>query len=400
MRIIHTSDWHLGRQFGPISLRADQEAFTDWFVELCRDQAADLVVIAGDLYDRAIAPVESIELFRDTVGRLLAQGTMVAAVTGNHDGPDRVAPHGELLDLSRFYLRGGYQSVGGVIPLDLADGPLDLVLLPFLDPQAAPDDFGLSADASTAEVDGAATVVDELIERRRSRTHQAVLETACRAARSHLRASRSLAVAHAFVRGSETSESERQLVVGGAGDVSASVFQPFSYTALGHLHRPQAVAGCNARYSGTPLAYSFSEEHPKSVLVIDMDPTGATGITPVPVPVGRRVRTLTGEIAELLDPARHPDARDCFVRAVLTDRETVLDAKARLAEVYPYVTEVRLQPEGHDLETLEAPTDVRDLAPIEAARLFWEAAEGTAPADEIDAFLVEATSRALTGGAA
>ena len=138
MKIIHTSDWHLGRSFGPLSLLSDQEAFVDWFVDLVTDEAADLVVIAGDLYDRAVAPTDAIGLFRDAIGRLLATGTVVAAITGNHDGADRVAPYSELLDLSRFYLRGGYDRVGSVITHDFTDGPLDLVLLPYLDPRAAP----------------------------------------------------------------------------------------------------------------------------------------------------------------------------------------------------------------------------------------------------------------------
>lgn len=408
MRIIHTSDWHLGRRFGPVSLAADQEAFADWFVALCRDQQPDLVVIAGDLFDRAIAPVEAIELFRDTVRRLLGLGTAVAAITGNHDAPDRVAPYGELLDPSGLYLRGGFHGAGSVIGLEFPDGPVDLVLLPFLDPQAAPDEFGTDpADTGTttgSEGEGEAgpdtgpAGDDELLERRRRRTHASVLAEACRAAEAARRAPRSLAVAHAFVTGGATSESERQLVVGGTGEVPADLFAPFSYTALGHLHRPQAVAGVNARYSGTPLAYSFSEEHDKSVVVVELDAAGATTVTEVPVGVGRRVRTLTGGIDELMDPTRHRDARDCFVRAVLTDRGTVLDAKARLAELYPHVVEVQLRPCGHEPEAAEIPPDVRDLSPIDAARAFWSAAEGTTPDPGVDALLVAAAGAVLDGG--
>jgi exonuclease SbcD len=393
VRTIHTSDWHLGRRFGPVPLQADQEAFCDWFVELCRDQQADLVVIAGDLYDRAIAPLEAIELFWDTVGRLVSATTVVAAISGNHDAADRVAPPEHFLERAGLYLRGGYHRPGSVIPLEFGDGPLDLVLLPFLDPQAAPDEFG----AEPADDGGDAR---EALERRRRRTHRSVLEVACRVAAGQLQAPRSLAVAHAFVTGGQPSDSERQLVVGGTGEVPASLFQPFSYTALGHLHRPQAVPGVNARYSGSPLAYSFSEEHQKSVLMVDLDPDGASRVTEIPVEVGRPVRTLSGEIAELLDPARHPDARDCFVRAVLTDRETVLDAKARLSTVYPHVVEVRLRPLGDDPVPGDAPTDVEDLPPVEVARRFWEAAEGSPPDPEVDALLVDAARHADRQGVA
>lgn len=399
MRIIHTSDWHLGRQFGPVSLRADQEAFTDWFVELCRDERADLVVIAGDIYDRAIAPVESIELFRDTVRRLLHDGTAVAAITGNHDGADRVAPHGDLLDLSGFYLRGGYDAVGGVIRIDASDGPLDLVLLPFLDPQAAPDGFGEPATATSGpDADAEHVDVEELVDRRRRRTHHSVLDTATQEAASRLTAPRSVAVAHAFVSGGAVSESERQLVVGGTGEVASSIFDPFSYTALGHLHRPQTVSDANVRYSGTPLAYSFSEDHEKSVVVVDMDPTGATEISTIRVDVGRQVCTITGTIDELLRET-HSEGHDRFVRAILTDRDTVLDARAKLATVYPYVVEVRLQPAGRDPLAVTAPTDVADLQPIDAARRFWEASEGSPPDEDVDDILIAATNEAITGSA-
>ncbi|HET8930022.1 MAG TPA: exonuclease SbcCD subunit D [Acidimicrobiales bacterium] len=414
MKIIHTSDWHLGRSFGPISLRGDQEAFCDWFVELVRDEAADLVVIAGDLYDRAIAPIESIALFRDTAGRLLADGTVVAAITGNHDGADRVAPYAELLDLSRFYLRGGYDRVGSVITHAFADGPLDIVLLPYLDPRAAPDEFGEPAGTGNepdqavpagSTGDGVQAVpagstgdgAQALVARRHTRTHQSVLETAAATARASCRSPRSIAVAHAFVTGGTESESERALVVGGTGAVDASVFDGFSAVALGHLHRPQRI-GSNDRlaYSGTPLAYSFSEDHPKSVRIIDLDADGEMSVRTEPVPAGRPVRTIEGSITTLLDPRAHPDAHGAFVRAIVTDRETVLDAKSRLAATYPMIAEIQLRPDGLLPETLAASvsTASRRRAPIDAVHDFWEAVEGAAPDGAVDTLLVDATTRA------
>ncbi len=390
MRILHTSDWHLGRSFGPMSLGADQEAFTDWFVDLARDQQADLVVIAGDLYDRAIAPTEAIALFRDTVRRLLDLGVIVAAITGNHDGAGRVAPYDDLLDRSGLYLRGGYHGIGSVIRHEFADGPLDLVLLPFLDPQAAPDTHG------HGDAPGEDAAADALA-RRRARTHESVLRAAVDLVAGALRAPRSLAVAHAFVTGGATSESERQLVVGGTGEVPVELLAPFSYAALGHLHRPQAVGADTIRYSGTPLAYSFSEEHEKSVAAVDLTPDGQATVELVPIGVGRRVRTLTGEMADLLDPNRHPDAADCFVRAIVTDRDTVLDAKVRLAERYPHIVEVKLAPLRDGEAAADAPATIATMTPIEATRAFWEAAEGAPPDDEIDAVLRDALTTAEGG---
>jgi exonuclease SbcD len=279
-----------------------------------------------------------------------------------------------------------------VIRHDFADGPLDLVLLPYLDPQAAADDFGIVADsgAEPAEEDA------DLVQRRLRRTHQSVLETAIAIAEQRRSAPRSVAIAHVFVSGGTTSESERVLVVGGTGEVSASLFGSFSYTALGHLHRPQDVGSPTVRYSGTPLAYSFSEEHPKSVTVIDMDPDGATTIAEIPVSVGRSVRTLTGTIDELLDPTRHPDAHSCIVRAVVTDRETVLDAKARLAQIYRHVVEVQLRPLAEGVSPNGAPVNIGELSPITATREFWKAAEGNPPDAETDQLLIDAVTAATS----
>jgi exonuclease SbcD len=205
-----------------------------------------------------------------------------------------------------------------------------------------------------------------------------------------------VAVAHAFVAGGGSSESERQLVVGGTGEVAAALFDPFSYTALGHLHRPQEVGGPTVRYSGTPLAYSFSEDHAKSVSVVELDAVGACRVEVVPVDVGRAVCTLRGTMAELLDPTRHHDATACFVRAIVTDRETVLEARSRLGAVYPHLAEVRLAPEGFDLDAAQvvgvAP---RELDPLEATRQFWEAVEGAAPPAAIDELLVDALQTAI-----
>lgn len=391
MRIVHTSDWHLGRQFGPYSLQGDQERFVDWFVDTVRARSADLVVIAGDIYDRAVSPVDAIELFRDAVRRLLDTGAAVAVISGNHDGADRLSPYGDLGDSGGFVVRGGYSGVGGVVPLEFPDGPIDLVLLPYLDPVAAPDDFGSGEDPTIA-----AAPAGDLVERRRRRTHESVLRSAIASAVPGLRAPRSLAVAHAFVTGGTSTESERQLVVGGTGEVPVSLFERFSYTALGHLHRPQQVGGSAVRYSGTPLAYSFSEDHPKSIEVIDLDPSGNVTVETVPVEVGRRVCTISGTIAELLDPDRHRHAHDCFVRAIVTDRETVLDARSRLATVYPWLAELRLTAQITAVDGADA-VDVSELDPLDATRRFWAHVEGSPPSAEIDAVLVDALTVAAEG---
>ena len=377
MRFIHTSDWHLGREFGPVSLADDQQAFIDWLVALCAERQVELVVIAGDIYDRAVAPVDAVRMFRAAVASLRATGARVAAITGNHDGADRVASYGDMLDLGGVYIRGGYEHTGEVLQLDFDDGPIDLVMLPFLDPQAAPDGWGVGDDPESGDA----------FTRRIKRTHQSVLQSAVESVLPQLSSPRSLAVSHAFVVGGEVSESERQLVVGGTGTVTTDVFSPFSYTALGHLHRPQNVADTpTLRYSGTPLAYSFSEDHPKSVTMVDIDAEGGCTIEHIAVEVGRGVHTIAGTIDMLLQARPNAEVAQKFVRAIITDPGVVLDAKQRLSAVYPHVVEITLRPtnaDGTPLVDAGAVVDRRSQSPAEIATAFWEAAVGAEPnADE------------------
>ena len=385
MRIVHTSDWHLGRSFGPVSLRADQAAFCDEFVRIVEDQRADLVVIAGDIFDRPVAPIESIELFRSTLQRLSSLDAIVAVISGNHDGADRLSPYGNLFDGSGVYIRGGYEGVGRVIPLEFDDGPLDLVLLPFLNPIAAPDD---NPDRT----------VEEKLERSVRRTHHQVLADAIERARGELQAPRSVAVAHAFVVGGsqpEESDSERVLEVGGTGAVSASVFDGFSYTALGHLHRPQKVGRETIRYCGTPLPYSFSEDHQKSVTVVDMDADGDVAISTIDLDVGRKVYSMKGTMDELLAEGSHPEAVNRFVHATVTDPGVVLDAKSRLEARYPLTIEVKLQPSGLAAKAGAAPSVLPDrLDPLTTVLTFWNERMGAEPSELHEAVLTAAVEAA------
>lgn len=393
MRILHTSDWHLGRAFGPVSLHDHQAQFMDWLVTTAHAERVDLVIVAGDVFDRAIAPTESMVLFRDTLRRLVGF-TKVAVITGNHDGADRVNTYGDLLDLSGVLLRGGYDGAGEVITLEMSDGPVDVVLLPFLDPQAAPVDVEHHESAhhsdAPSDVESDAAFAAKL-----RRTHHSVLAAAVARAAAQIRSPRSIAVAHAFVAGGEASESERELSVGGTSLVDLAVFAPFSYTALGHLHRPQSLSP-TVRYSGTPLAYSFGEKHAKSVTIVDLATDGAVVSSEIPVPVGRRVLTVTGTMEQLLAAAPGEADREAFVRAIVTDTGAVLDAKDRLSAVYPHVVEIILQPvlslaAGGPISSHELPV----LRPTEVADRFWESVVGTEPDDDERSLLHEAVIAAV-----
>lgn len=388
MRILHTSDWHLGREFGPAPMLPYQIEFLDWLVKVCIDEHIDLVAVAGDLYDRAIPPTDAIELFERTVQRLCASGVQVAAITGNHDSPVRVSVYNTLLN-PHLHLEGGYHRYGQVSTLQFADGPLDLVLLPYLDPQSAADDYP-TVDEPTPPTDPASS--DELrAARRRRRTHESVLRTAAQEARNNLRSPRSLALAHAYVAGGTTSDSERELTIGGTSVVAAEVFDGFSYTALGHLHRPQAITD-RVRYSGTPLAYSFSEDHAKSITIIDMATNGAFTLTEMPIPVGRAVATVKGTLHELLTNPEFAAHADKFVRAELT--EIAVDARVQLEPRFAHLLQVvPVRLEAATAAAITGPTDARP--PLELALDFWRASfpEGAGP--EVVEALAEAFNNEL-----
>lgn len=354
-----------------------QTTFLDWLIGVCATEHIDLVAIAGDLYDRAIPPTDAIELFERTVQRLCAAGVHVAAITGNHDSPVRVSVYNTLLD-PHLHLEGGYHRYGHVTTLQFADGPLDLVLLPYLDPQSAADDYP-TVDEPTPANDPTST--DEVrAARRRRRTHESVLRTAAHEARSNLRSPRSLALAHAYVAGGTPSESERELTIGGTSLVAADVFSGFSYSALGHLHRPQTITD-TVRYSGTPLAYSFSEDHAKSVTIIDMAADGSIALTELPVPIGRAVATLKGTLHELLTNPAFTAHADKFVRAQLTDSTVVINPKAQLEGTYPHLIELTQAAFVNAAAALGS-TERTEKSPFELTLDFWHASTGNAPSAE------------------
>lgn len=323
MRILHTSDWHLGRSFGEHKLLDQQALFIDWLVDMVRHEEIDLVAIAGDLYDRSVPPADAVELFHSALKRLLAAGADVAAITGNHDSAERVGSIDGLLT-SGLLLRGGYKRAADVDVRIYADGPLAIVAVPYLDPVFAPLVEPVPGDTPATTRPSHETVLRRTLQTARSRITPGV---------------RSLAIAHAFVTGAEPSESERTLAVGDAGMVSSAVFQGFDYTALGHLHRAQVVGGDErVRYSGAPLAYSFGETSQKEVVLVELDADGDARSKPIPIDVGRSVATVRGTLDELL--ASEGNDTD-WVRVELTNTHPVADAHRRLRDHFPHLVEIQ-----------------------------------------------------------
>ena len=323
MRFIHTADWHLGRLFFGRHLTDDQAHVLDELVHLARDARAEAVVIAGDIYDRAVPPVEAVELFDDTLSRLLLDEKLkVIYIAGNHDSAARLGFGSRLLAGGGVFVAGQLQADAAPVVLDDAHGKVAFSLLPYMEPATVRFAYGEEAqdlmgfdEATSFAVARAAALVPE----------------GCR----------SVAVAHAFIAGGASSESERPLSVGGSDSVSPACFAPFSYTALGHLHAPQQAGAENIRYSGSLMKYSFSEAgQRKGATVVDLAADGAVTIEEAAFVAPHDLQVVRGTLQEILeDRERFPKSED-YTAVELMDKGPVLDAHGKLSRIYPNVLQV------------------------------------------------------------
>jgi exonuclease SbcD len=333
MKLLHTSDWHLGRRLHELDLIEHQRAVLHEIVEVARRESVDAVLIAGDVYDRPTPPLAAVALL-DEVLTELASFTQVVITSGNHDQAVRLG-FGSRLYADRIHFRTGIDRIAEPVELGDEHGPVLVYGIPYLDPDLARAAFGPDLLARTHEaVVGAATAVVEQDAAARGNPRTVVL-------------------AHAFVTGrraSEGSDSELDLSVGGVQDVPAALFAQFSYTALGHLHRPQeplVEGGAVVRYSGSPLRYSFSEAgHAKSVTLVELDADGVKSAAPVPLPQPRPMVELRGTLAELLDEQQHGEHVQSWVKAVVTDPVRPDGMQAALVERFPHVLVRIHEPDG------------------------------------------------------
>ena len=325
MRILHTSDWHLGRSFHRVGMLDHQASFVDHLIEVVESERVDLVVVAGDIYDRALPHVDAVRLADETFARLAASRSRVVLTSGNHDSAQRLGFGARLIDAAGVFLRTDASSVGTPVVLEDDHGPVAVHGIPYLDPQALHEPWGLPA-----------------------RTHEATLTEAMRRVRADLAARpvRSVVLAHAFVAGGVASESERDISVGGISVVPTSLFDGISYTALGHLHG-RSVLGDALRYSGSPLAYSFSESaHTKGMWLVDLGRHGVTATEFVEAPVPRRLARISGDLERLLGDPALAWAEDHWVQATLTDAVRPAQPMDRLRARFPHTLVLAFAPDG------------------------------------------------------
>jgi exonuclease SbcD len=372
VRFLHTSDWHLGRTLHGVSLAEAQRVAVDHIVTTAIEREVGAVIVAGDVFDRAVPPIEALRLLNSAILRLHAAGITCILSAGNHDSGERLATYAGVLQDS-VHLVGGLDGIGRGIELRDAHGPVVFYPLPYLEPDLA----------RVALTDG-----DEPL----ARSHEAIMRAALariaddRALRPH---ARTVLVGHAFVAevgvSAEESDSERDLTVGGVAIVPAGLFDAgIDYVALGHLHRAQVVRpeAPVIRYSGSLLRYSFSEtEHEKSVAIVELQAPGTPPtVELIAIPQPRGMRRIRGTMDELLSDA-HAHAREDFVELTVTDAVYPERMHARLDEVFPFALRKEHAPARIAAQVGQAPVRTAGREPLDVMVDFLTRASGAEPDD-------------------
>ena len=347
MRFLHTADWHLGRIFYGQYLTDDQAYVLEHqFFTILKEEKIDGILLAGDVFDRAVPPIEAIELWDSIITRLAMDYKVpLFVVSGNHDGAERLEVGRSMLSESGIHIWGSPHHALQPFEFESFDGRVAICPMPFSEPRRIGDALGLNSSESKpvdpdmtddtlfSYVDDKAQEAVALNLHNYDQMYQAWSDYLYKQVPKQMR---SIAISHAFVMGGEVGGSERTLSVGGSEQVSPHVFKNFHYTALGHLHGPQRMGADHIRYSGSPLKYSFDEhEQKKSFTIIDLDTNGKVDISTIPVEAKRDVVILEGYFEDLLNnTALQTKHKDDYVQARLLDTMPIMDGMAKLRQVY------------------------------------------------------------------
>ncbi|MCZ4079433.1 exonuclease SbcCD subunit D [Rhodococcus sp. H36-A4] len=321
MKILHTSDWHIGRTFHGVDLLTDQAAVLASIADLVAAQRIDVVVVPGDIYDRAVPSADAVLVCNRGLEAIRAAGAVIVATSGNHDSPARLGAGAAFASAGGLHLMTRVGEVGTPVVIDDEFGPVAFYGIPYLEPETTRLELDVPSARSHADVlDAAMERITADLDGRRSGA-------------GHVR---SVVLAHAFVVGGEATGSERSISVGGVETVSASAFDGVDYVALGHLHSPQTLTD-RVRYSGSPLPYSFGERsHRKAVWILQLDADGLGTVEKVDLPVVRGLSRIEGTVEELTTASEFAVAEEHYVSAVLTDAVRPVDAMRALRTRFPH----------------------------------------------------------------
>ncbi|MBF6060774.1 exonuclease SbcCD subunit D [Nocardia terpenica] len=329
MRMLHTSDWHIGRTFHGVDLLGDQARSLEFLAEVVAEQGIDVVLVPGDVYDRSIPSADAIAVCIRGFERIRAAGAVIVATSGNHDSPTRLGALGSFAAAGGLHLRTSLAELERPVLLRDEHGAIACYGIPYLEPEITRAELGVP----------------------QARSHAEILDAAMQRVRADLARRgnpRSVVLAHAFVVGGEATGSERSISVGGVETVPLAAFDGIDYVALGHLHSPQTLSE-SVRYSGSPLPYSFAERsHRKAAWIVELDGDGLHTVQRHDLPQVRGLIQLTGALDDLLADPAHAAAQDHYVSATLTDEARPVDALRRLRERFPHAVHVEwVRPEGN-----------------------------------------------------
>ncbi|KGR77014.1 exonuclease SbcCD subunit D [Ureibacillus manganicus] len=364
MKIFHTADWHLGKLVQGVYMTEDQEYVLNQFLQAIDEEQPDVVIIAGDLYDRAVPPVEAVNLLDSTLAEIVLKKKIpVLSIAGNHDSPTRVGFGQQMLKGSGLFIVGEQSAKIEPIILNDEHGEVHFYLIPFSEPSTVKHIFG---EDSISNYNDAMKKVVEVIEDKMDKSKRHVF------------------IGHAFVTPhgemeDNTSESERPLSIGGSEYVSAEIFKPFHYTALGHLHKAHYVLNETIRYSGSLLKYSSSEaNHEKGFLIVNLDAEGQVSVEKRPFKPRRDLRIIEGSIQEIL---KHEVCEDyVFVR--LTDLTPVIGTMEQIRTVYPNAMHVERKALQQQFVAQEGQVVRREqMDDVSLFKAFYQEILGDTPSD-------------------
>ena len=378
MKLFHLSDLHLGKRLNEFSLIDDQRYILQKILDMMDEESPDAVLICGDVYDKPTPPVEAVSLFDEFLWDLTRRSVPVLIVSGNHDSAERLAFGSRIMERSRVFISRSYRVGAPPVVLEDDAGPVNFYLLPFVKPihvrKELEKDYPEEVESIKSYTDAVGAAIG----------HMGVDES-----------ERNVLLAHQFVTGAVTSDSETPSV-GGLDNVDAQVFRPFDYVALGHLHAPQSVGEERVRYSGTPLKYSFSEvSHEKSVSVVELGAKGSVSLRLLPLKPLHDLREVRGSYDELMlrENYEHTDTED-YLRITLTDEDDVPNAVERLRTVYKNL--MLLSYDNKRTRTsgqLESLKRVESLSPLELFSEFYESQNNKSMDDAQRAMALQAIEK-------
>lgn len=394
MKLVHTADLHIGKIVNEISMLSDQRYILEQIIAIVKEEQADGILIAGDVYDRSIPPAEAVTVLDWFFSTLIANHVDIYVISGNHDSAERVGFASKILDANGLYISSTYDGTVKRVSKEAGEQRVDLYLLPFVKPQVV-EHYEQSNRLDSEE----RNVAEKPIR---------TFDEGVRASLSHVEIDPSavnILLTHHFVTAGgvepEQSDSENSLSLGGIDQVDASVFDDFDYVALGHIHRPQRIGRDTIRYAGSPLKYSFSEVlHKKSVTIIEIGPEKSISVRIRELQPLHDMRKIKGKLEDLMNPEcyQQTDTTD-YIQATLTDDIEIMDPIGKLRTVYPNTMQIIM--EKNQMETNITSSNLqqrKQKTPVELFDEFYSAVTGREFDDVRKGIMQEIVEEVLGGG--